>query len=135
MSSYEGSPKRIRGEKDLHKIKYPSEREFARLILAKNPRLIIIYEPQTFTYTENGKTKATVPDFMIVNPRNSDKPVYVELTCSKRGILHDVKERQKEIMAKAAPEAKYVVLYYENLKKMQRKHPTFDPWSKKDIAS
>ena len=129
MSSYEGSPKRIRREKDLQNIKYPSEREFARLLLTKNPHLIIIYEPQRFEYTfEDGKTKATLPDFLIINPRNSNQPIYVELTCSKRGVLYDVKQRQKEVMAKAAPHLRYVVLYHENLKKMRRKHIQFNPW-------
>lgn len=130
MNSYEGSERRIRGEKDLAKIKYPSEREFARLLLTKNPHLIIIYEPQLFQYTfEDGKTKGTLPDFLIINPNNSNKPVYVELTRSKRGTLYDVKEKQKAVMAKAAPHLRYVVLYYENLKKMQRKNRQFNPWS------
>jgi hypothetical protein len=136
MSSYEGSEKRIRGEKDLIKIKYPSEREFARLLLVKNPHLIIIYEPQLFQYTfENGKTKGTLPDFLIINPHNANKPVYVELTRSKRGVLYDVKQKQKDVMARAAPDLRYVVLYYENLKKMQRRNHQFNPWTQTDLAA
>lgn len=129
MSSHESSEKRIREEKDLKKIKYSSEKEFARLLLVKNPHLIIIYEPRKFEYTfEDGATKATIPDFLIINPRNSNKSIYVELTTSRRGFLYDVKERQKEVMAKAAPDTRYVVLYYENLKNMQRKNCHFNPW-------
>jgi hypothetical protein len=132
----EGSSKRIRGENDLHKIRYPSEREFARLLLTKNPHLIIIYEPQRFEYTfEDGKTKATLPDFLIINPRNANQPVYVEITLSKRGVLYDVKERQKEVMAKAAPHLRYVVLYYENFQKMRRKNTRLNQWMEGNLAA
>jgi hypothetical protein len=121
--------KLIRSEDDIGRIRYPSEQEFARLLLRKNPHLIIIYEPQRFEYTsKDGQTKATLPDFLIINPRNSNTRVYVEITCSRRGTQSDVKERQKMVMQKAAPDVRYIVLYREHLMNMQRKNSTFDPF-------
>lgn len=128
--------KLIRSEDDIGRIRYPSEQEFARLLLHKNPHLIIIYEPRKFEYTFPDKTtQATVPDFLIINPRNSNQSVYVEITCSKRGTQSDVKERQKKVMKRAAPDVRYIVLYREHLMNMQRKNAAFDPFRQTKLAA
>lgn len=145
MSALEKSPKRIKTLEDLSRVKFSHEREFARFLLNKNPHLIILYEPKKFLYLdERGIERGTVPDFLINNPKNSGKNIYVEMTLSPKKqtifddetkkvirVIEDTKAGQKKAMKTVAPNERYVVLYAENMKKIQRKNPDFNPWNPK----
>ena len=124
-----------------------TEWEFAQSILRRNPNLIVISHPETFSFTDrSGEHRETTPDFLIVNPNNSAANVYVEITLFEKDKLpqnskknrkkislaskdgFDTKARQREVMSNAAPDDRYVVLYADNLRNMQRSDDRFDPW-------
>lgn len=142
----------IRCPDDLEKIPESSEREFARLVLEKNPDLEIIHEPVLFQHElGEGDKKAlrgTLPDFYIYNPRNStrdsgDEGIYVELTTSSRfgnnpehaKRHHDPKHKQRLVIEGQSPKPRYVVLYRENLEKIQEVHEVEIFCAKKDSAA
>lgn len=115
--------KLIQTKQDLESIPYPSEREFARLMLTKNPDFELFYEPTMFLLEEEGKLKGTMPDFFIINPRKN-RGTFVEITThpKKNSDLVDPKQKQKTVMSCVAPNERYVVLYKEHLLKMQEKY-------------
>ena len=123
--------KRITTKADVARIvRCPSERRFAKFLLQTNPGLIIEYEPEIFSYVdENGKLKLTIPDFVIINPRQGEsaRKTYVEITLAQLN-GSDPKARQKEVMKNAAPDIHYTVLYAHNLKSVQKAHPKFRPY-------
>ena len=154
MSRVEKISTPIRTQEDLSKIRHPSEQEFARFLLNKNPHLTIYYEPKRFFYKDNqGVMRGTVPDFLIINPKNSGKNIYVEITLAEKyrspeNRTKDARKRkfaifkrkrenqptefkmeQKKIMKQLAPKERYVVLYKENMQNIMRKHPDFNPWN------
>lgn len=111
----------IQTEEDAKRIKGSVEKNFARLLIKRNPHLIVAYEPELFSLTtEEGKQQGTTPDFRIYNP-NTDRITFVELTRAEKNGT-DPKEKQKRIMETAAPTIKYVVLYRRELAKIQKKH-------------
>lgn len=116
-------------EKDLKKIPGQSEKEFARLILSK-PNLECWYEPTRFEYQNGGPyPESTVPDFRILNTITGVE-TYVEITTSPYGNGKDPKAKQKRVMENAHEEndeaIRYVVLYADNLLKIQNANPSYD---------
>ena len=122
---------RIETEKDLAEIRHPSEQEFARFLLQKSPHLIITYEPMEVSYfDERGIERKTIPDFTVENPHSPngrDRTTYVEITLAAFN-GKDPKGKQKEVMRNAAPNARYIVLYEQNLRAIQRANPNFNPY-------
>ncbi len=119
----------VRTEKDLTFIKNQSEREFARLILIEFPHLHIVYEPHSFVYLdENGILRNTIPDFFIKRRGSQRLGIFVEITTypNEEAIVPDPKHKQKKVMESVAPDRRYVVLYRENLQRIQSKFPTYD---------
>lgn len=116
------SPIFIRTEHDTLSIRGRTERLFAMLIVGKG--MTIIYEPKMFTaHIDNGNKKGTLPDFYIENPNNPHAGgIYVEITTSPNNGT-DPKARQREVMQKAAPGERYVVLYDSHLQSIQKAHP------------
>lgn len=125
----------IQTENDVREnLRGTTERGFALFLLqvkTRNPLLEIRYEPQLFEHiTEDGKPEGTLPDFFV---RNTAIPfsrgTYIEITsASANGRVKkngdqdqgDPKEKQKRVMQQVAPDKHYVVLYREDLEKMQR---------------
>lgn len=127
--------KSIRSPHDAKTLANSSERNFALMLLKTNPHLQIVREPTFFQgVSEDGRVIGTVPDFHITNPNNPLVPggVYVEIT---RGICNgiDPKARQKAVMNQVKPPVQYVVLYGQNLEKIQKAHPDLPLLETKDL--
>lgn len=112
----------VRDQKDIKKILGQSEKEFARLISSK-PHLQCWYESTRFEYQNGGPhPESTVPDFRILNTLTGVE-IFVEITTSLLEPNADPKEKQKRVMKNVLNNEdtvfRYVVLYAENLLKIQ----------------
>ena len=117
---------KIRGPDDIEKIPGHSEKEFARLLVdgGRKPHLSVSYEAETFHSNNGDKVEGTLPDFRIENTRTG-RIIYVEITTMRRNGEKDVKEKQRRVMS-TQEGVLYVVLYRDNLEKIQRKHPEYN---------
>ncbi|MBI1919135.1 hypothetical protein HYS29_00930 [Candidatus Microgenomates bacterium] len=110
---------------DVGNIINPGERLFAYIAFKRNPGLKIVYEPEFFHHNgADGSQIGTLPDFWVRNPRQPKSPgIFVEVTRAHRGPIKDPKARQRKVMELAAPKKRYVVLYGEELDRIEAKHP------------
>ncbi len=128
----------IQTENDVHEnLRGTTEKAFALFLLrikAINPCLEIQYEPQLFEHINgDGKSEGTLPDFFVRNTANpSSRGTYIEITnANANGILkkngeqeqEDPKRKQKRVMKLVASDKRYVVLYRENLERIQNALP------------
>lgn len=99
-----------------------TEREVRRFLENRFPTAQIDYEPETFTSrAENGNVpKGSTPDFRIKLPTGKIQILFVEATTAGYNGHGDPKARQKKIMKECAPNVPYVVLYREQLEKLQK---------------
>lgn len=106
----------------IDKIGHVHEQQFALFMQEKFPGLTLVHQPTVFTWKDpTGKIRSTRPDFLFINP-NHGSMTFIEITMhSKNGT--DPKREQKEVMSNGHPNIKYVVLYRENLEKIQKKNP------------
>lgn len=127
MVSKESLVQRFQGKvTPINQINGVAEQQFALLLQDKFPGLTLVYQPTTFTWEDPvaDKTRSTIPDFLFINPKNGSI-TFIEITMhSKNGAdPKDPKREQKEVMLNGNPKIRYVVLYKENLEKIQENNP------------
>lgn len=118
--------RRCRGE-----IQGWAERQFFNLVkpICDKRGWKIQYEPKTFTVKYRNSVEvvemSTAPDFVITR-RPDQKEICIELDRTyydpTEPHSRDPKIRQKRIM-NHFPNVKYVVLYRQNMDKLEKKHP------------
>lgn len=116
------------GTERVEDIRHTHEQQFFLFLKKKLPQAKIVYEESMFEITyDDGTTKGTVPDFYVTP--NETKRAIIEITKAPRnsnstkGERDDPKRKQKEIMKTVAPNVKYVVLYREDLERIQKHNP------------
>lgn len=100
-----------------------TERMFYIFLTKIFPDSEIYYESTSFTIKNGNGKEETVPDFKVVNP--DGKTIFIEITKGRRN-GSDPKERERRIMKEASPNTPYIVLYNEDLKKIQMENDNFD---------
>jgi len=125
--SYRKECERIEASSKQFDISKRTERIFRVFLEQVFPDANISYEAKSFTAIIDGKEETTVPDFEVV--RRDGKTIFIEITKDSRNGA-DPKEREKRIMEQAASDVIYIVLYNNDLKKIQREHPGFEFFKK-----
>lgn len=117
MASKELTLEILRGTTPLAEIPDVPVQQFCLFLRKKFPSATILYEPTTFTFTDSsGKKRQTTPD-VFFRKSDNEPGIFIEITTlPKNGT--DPKKKQREVMA-ANPQIKYVVLYRENLARIE----------------
>lgn len=112
---------------DLESIHHTHESEFARFLLHKK-NLGVEYEPVEFR-VDGPASPSHIPDFRLTN-LVSGKESYIELTTSPLHEFKDPKHKQRRIVEEVSMQIGenilYLVLYAQNLKKIQMLNPELE---------
>lgn len=116
----------IQSEKDIVHIHGVAEQQFALVLLSKRC-LKVWYEPRSFEHINgDGRPEGTMPDFFVQNIKSPHKGVFVEITTAVYESQADPKAKQKRVMKSVVPSDRYVVLYRDNLERIQEAYPEID---------
>lgn len=97
----------------------PTEKEVQRFLEIRYPTAKIDYEPETFMSLDQNTPKGTTPDFRVKRPGKRFPTLFFEATrAEKNG--YDPKAKDKGVMRERLPHIPYIVLYRQQLAKMEK---------------